>query len=52
MCQSAFSNKPELMAGCEWFIGWFGAADNPNLVYERIACPSALTQRSGLTDPG
>ena len=52
MCQSAFSNKPELMAGCEWYIGWFGAADNPNFTYERIACPSALTQRSGLSDPG
>jgi hypothetical protein len=52
MCQSAFSNKPELMAGCEWYINWFGAADNPNFVYERIACPSALTQRSGLRDPG
>ena len=51
MCQSAFSNKPELMAGCEWFITWFGAADNPNFVYERIACPAALTQRSGLRDP-
>jgi hypothetical protein len=50
MCQAAFSNKPELMAGCEWFIGWYAMADNPNVVYERIACPAALTQRSGLSD--
>jgi hypothetical protein len=50
MCMTAFGNKPELMAGCEWFIGWFGMADNPNFVYERIACPAALTQRSGLSD--
>ena len=52
MCQTAFGNKAELMAGCEWYIGWFAMADNPNFVYERIACPSALTQRSGLNDPG
>jgi hypothetical protein len=52
MCQTAFGNKPELMAGCEWFIGWYAMADNPNVTYERIACPQAITQRSGLADPG
>jgi len=51
-CNAAFNGKPELMAGCEWFIGWFAMADNPNFTYERIACPSAITQRSGLSDPG
>jgi hypothetical protein len=51
-CQSVFGDKPELMAGCEWFLGWYNAADNPNLVYKQIACPAALTQRSGLGDPG
>jgi hypothetical protein len=49
-CQAAFSGKAELMAGCEWFIGWYAMADNPNFTYERIACPSAITQRSGLSD--
>jgi hypothetical protein len=50
MCQAAFGDKPELMAGCNWFLGWYAGADNPNVVYERIACPSALTQLSGLSD--
>jgi hypothetical protein len=52
MCNTIFGNKPDLMAGCEWFLGWYGGADNPNVTYERIACPAALTQRSGLSDPG
>ncbi len=51
-CQSAFSNKPELMAGCSWFLNWFGASNNPDFVYQKIACPAALTQASGLSDPG
>ncbi len=50
MCTAAFGSKPELMAGCDWFINWFAMADNPNFTYERIACPSAITQRSGLSD--
>jgi hypothetical protein len=49
-CQAAFNGKADLMAGCEWFIGWYAMADNPNFTYERIACPAALTQRSGLSD--
>lgn len=51
-CQSVFAGKPELLAGCQWFLGWYGAADNPNLVYKQVACPSAILQRSGLPDPG
>jgi hypothetical protein len=51
-CNDAFSGKPELLAGCNWFLGWFKAADNPNLVFKQIACPAAITQRSGLSDPG
>jgi hypothetical protein len=51
-CQATFSNKPDLMAGCNWFLGWFGASNDPDLVYQRIACPAGLTQASGLTDPG
>jgi len=51
-CQQIFGDKPDLLAGCNWFLGWFGAADNPNLVWKQIACPSMLTQRSGLSDPG
>ena len=51
-CQTVFANKPELMAGCDWFLGWYNAADNPNLVYKQIACPEAIKQHSGLGDPG
>src|SRR4029077_1243256 len=37
-CTTIFANKPDLLAGCNWFLGWFNAADNPNFVYQRIAC--------------
>jgi hypothetical protein len=51
-CQAAFSDKPDLMDGCNWFLGWFGASNNPDFTYQKIACPSAITQKSGLSDPG
>ncbi|HEY4187118.1 MAG TPA: hypothetical protein VGP07_18730 [Polyangia bacterium] len=51
-CSTVFANKPDLMAGCNWFLGWFAAADNPAFVYKQIACPAAITQKSGLSDPG
>lgn len=51
-CETVFAGKPDLMRGCDWFLGWYAAADNPNLVYQPIACPQALTQASGLQDPG
>lgn len=47
-CQSVFANKPDLLAGCNWFVEWFGAADNPSLKYKEIACPQALKSKSGL----
>ena len=49
-CNTVFAGKPELLEGCEWFLGWYNAADNPNFTYERIACPAEITQRSGLQD--
>lgn len=52
MCQTAFAGKPELLAGCSWFLGWFSGADNPSFIFKQIACPSAITQKSGLSDPG
>jgi len=51
-CNSIFAGKQELLDGCNWFLTWFNAADNPNVVYKQIACPAAITQRSGLGDPG
>ena len=51
-CMAAFSGKSDLLNGCDWYVNWFGAADNPTFVSKQIACPSAITQRSGLSDPG
>jgi hypothetical protein len=51
-CQAAFGDKPDLLAGCNWFLGWFNAADNPTFTYKQVACPAAITQKSGLSDPG
>lgn len=47
-CQSVFANKPELLAGCNWFVGWFGASDGPNMRFKQVGCPSALAAKSGL----
>ena len=44
-CQQIFGDKPDLLAGCNWFLGWYGAADNPNLVSKEIACPEMLKAR-------
>jgi hypothetical protein len=49
MCEDVFSGKSQLMAGCEWFLDWFGAADNPDLEYEQVSCPSAITSVSGMS---
>ena len=51
-CNTVFAGKTDLLAGCNWFLTWYNAADNPNLVFKQIACPAAITQRSGLQDPG
>jgi hypothetical protein len=51
-CNAAFSGKTDLMNGCDWFVNWFGMSDNPTFVFKQIACPSAITSRSGLRDPG
>lgn len=47
-CNSVFANKPELLAGCNWFVNWFNAADIPNLLYKQVPCPAAITDRSGM----
>jgi hypothetical protein len=49
MCESVFSGRSQLLSGCEWFLDWFGAADNPALVYEQVSCPSAITSVSGMS---
>jgi hypothetical protein len=47
MCQSAFGNMPQLLAGCNWVTGWFASADNPQMVYQKIACPPEISAKSG-----
>jgi hypothetical protein len=47
-CQSVFGSKPDLLAGCNWFVNWFGAPDNPSLIYKEVPCPEAIMQKSGL----
>ena len=47
-CQAAFNGKPQLIAGCTWFTDWFNIADNPEMVFKQINCPSDITQRSGM----
>ena len=46
-CQAAFGNMPQLLAGCNWVTGWFAAADNPQMVYQKIACPPEISAKSG-----
>ncbi|VUC29201.1 unnamed protein product [Clonostachys rosea] len=36
-----------LQDGCKWRFDWFQNADNPELTFERVQCPSALTDISG-----
>jgi hypothetical protein len=48
-CSTVFSGKPLLKAGCDWFTGWFNAADNPSLKYQKVTCPSELSSKSGMS---
>lgn len=48
-CNTVFANKPQLKAGCDWFTGWFNAADNPSLKFGKVNCPSALTAKTGMS---
>ena len=48
MCQNAFGRFSELMAGCEWFVNWLHAADNPDMRFESISCPNEIRAVSGI----
>jgi hypothetical protein len=48
-CQSVFGSIPAMLAGCNWFTGWFSSADNPKLIYKQVSCPSQLTSKSGIS---
>ncbi|HTQ04011.1 MAG TPA: hypothetical protein VMI54_09145 [Polyangiaceae bacterium] len=51
-CNTAFAGKQDLLDGCNWFLTWFAGADNPSFTYKQIACPSDITNLSGLPDSG
>ncbi|KAI0158080.1 cellulase-like protein [Xylariaceae sp. FL1272] len=36
-----------LKDGCYWRFDWFGGADNPSVTFTQVACPAALTAKSG-----
>ncbi|KAG8967311.1 hypothetical protein FRC03_010250 [Tulasnella sp. 419] len=36
-----------LRAGCQWRFDWFMGADNPNVTWRKVACPSAITGITG-----
>ncbi|MEO6600619.1 MAG: hypothetical protein ABIQ16_12135 [Polyangiaceae bacterium] len=46
-CDTVFAGKPDLAAGCDWYLNWFGAADNPKFSYKEISCPAEIKQKSG-----
>ncbi|WP_293263003.1 hypothetical protein [Nannocystis sp.] len=49
-CAAVFDDPvlAPLAKGCEWYVGWYEAADNPNLHYQEVACPAALVAVSGI----
>nr|WP_276600153.1 hypothetical protein [Nannocystis sp. ILAH1] len=49
-CAAVFDEPglAELAAGCEWYVQWYEAADNPNLHYQEVACPPQLVAISGI----
>jgi hypothetical protein len=49
-CENVFSKSgmQDLLAGCLWYADWFEAADNPDLVFKEVECPTALKDVSGM----
>jgi hypothetical protein len=41
----------EMAAGLDWFINWYQAADNPNVIVKEVPCPSEITAKSGFVRP-
>jgi hypothetical protein len=36
-----------LKAGCYWRFDWFKNADNPAVTFKQVACPAAITAKTG-----
>lgn len=41
-CQTAFVDRPDMMAGCQWYVDWFETADNPGMTNTKGECPAGL----------
>jgi len=48
-CNTVFAGKPDLLSGCLWYLTWFTGADNPNITFKQVSCPSQLTSKSGMS---
>ena len=46
-CSTVFnkSNQSGFLAGCNWQVDWFAAANNPEMMYQKVTCPSAITAK-------
>ncbi|KAI6198649.1 Cellulase [Aphelenchoides besseyi] len=36
-----------LQSGCKWRFEWFQNADNPSMKFEKVKCPTEITEKSG-----
>ncbi|KAK4101611.1 glycoside hydrolase family 45 protein [Parathielavia hyrcaniae] len=46
--KSECASFPEkLKAGCNWRFDWFQGADNPDVTFRQVTCPSEITSKSG-----
>lgn len=45
MCNQEYSSKPSLKAGCLFLANWMNAANNPEVDYVEVECPSELTSK-------
>jgi len=47
-CQSLFTKSASMAAGCEFIVNWMKGANNPDMMFSQVTCPSQLTSMSGL----
>lgn len=47
-CATLYANSMTMQTGCDFIVDWMKGANNPNVMYTQVTCPSALTTVSGL----
>jgi len=47
MCNQNFGTPAlsDLKSGCDWYVDWFDIADNPDVQFKEIDCPSELVSK-------